>query len=106
MYIVLLQFSDCFNVNYFVAGYLDYTVLYFPSSGDAKCNVTLFNKQGEFISNDERCMGTLKVSNAILWWPINSGYQPVGYLYTLKVSAMIKTINTFSLLPCLIVLTH
>uniref|UniRef100_A0A1B6D188 Beta-glucuronidase n=1 Tax=Clastoptera arizonana TaxID=38151 RepID=A0A1B6D188_9HEMI len=66
-------------------GYLDFKVVFEPSSANTECIVSLKDKKGLTITTTNSCSATLKIDNVKLWWPINTGYESVGYLYTLEV---------------------
>lgn len=56
-----------------------------PQSEDGVgCSVKLLDKEGDHITSAMGCVGTIKISNASLWWPYLMHSNP-GYMYTLMV---------------------
>ncbi|XP_042857678.1 beta-glucuronidase-like isoform X1 [Penaeus japonicus] len=57
-----------------------------PQSEDSVgCSVKLLNNEGDHITSAMGCVGTIKISNASLWWPYLMHSNP-GYMYTLMVA--------------------
>ncbi|XP_037782675.1 beta-glucuronidase-like isoform X5 [Penaeus monodon] len=57
-----------------------------PQSEDGVgCSVKLLDKEGDHITSAMGCVGTIKISNASLWWPYLMHSNP-GYMYTLMVA--------------------
>ena len=49
------------------------------------CLVEIYDQKRALVANSTGCSGTIKLSQANLWWPLGMRHDSVGYLYTVRV---------------------
>lgn len=74
-------------------GVIEYSIDYedmnrYKSRSSVQCAVEVYDADNVLVGSASGCAGTIKISNANLWWPIGMHSRP-GYLYT----ARFKLIN-------------